>query len=193
MESSGGQIFRRRSGLITVCFLFWGFLALSCVFSFSVVKSDELRAQARRTAWRQGEIPALRGTLFSSKGKILAESRLGFVLRWESEKAGKAVGKILGRDVSSGCEISEKELSDLEPLIRNMPFALKIESREIRSGSPAAEKFERKYDEILRGRNGLFVVMLDRFGRIVPGTMKIVREQIPGRPVVLKADEEAEL
>ena len=196
MENSAGQRFRKRSGIIAAGFLFWGFLSISFVFYFSVIRRDGLREQARMTAWRQGEFPALRGTVFSSEGKILAESKLEFLLFWESGKAGKSVSEILGRPVVSGCAVTEKELAEVERIVRNTPFALRIESREKRiSALPPGKlgEIERKYDHVLRGRNGLFVVMLDRFGRLVPGTMKIIREESPGKSVVLTREEESRL
>ena len=102
-------------------------------------------------------------------------------------RSGKA------QDLKNGGKLFPEELAKLEPLLQQNPFALKIEMKEVRNGSPAVEALEKKYDSVLAGKNGSFVVMLDRYGRRVPGTLKVIRQQVPGKSVRLSPEEEKEL
>ena len=44
---------------------------------------------------------------------------------------------------------------------------------------------EKEYESVLRGREGVFRVMLNRYGRFVKETMRIKREAIPGKDIKL--------
>ena len=184
--------FRKKSGWIIVLILIWGIFSLTGVFCFSVIKRPEYQAKARETAWRQGTLPALKGTVYASDGTVLAASRLEFFLIWDKEKIGKAVRDVLARPIRNGGKISEAELPKLEELTRRYPRNLRIKTIEQRNTSPFLKKIEKKYSHILQGQDGLFVVMFDRYGRRVPGTLKVIRQQIPGRSVTLTPEEEAD-
>lgn len=190
MEDPDRQYFRSRSGWVIACILIFAFFALCNNFYYAVVKRDELKERAKNTAWRQGKLPAIRGTIYASDGTVLASSKLEFYLTWGKNKAGIAARKQLGRYLRRGDQITEKELALLEPVFRWYPRDLKVETKERRSTSPALKKIEEKYDAVLRGQDGIYVVMLDRFRRRVPGTLKIIREQIHGRSVKLTPEEE---
>ena len=184
--------FRKKSGWIIVLILIWGIFSLAGVFCFSVVKRSEYQAKARETAWRQGTLPALKGTVYASDGTVLAASKLEFFLIWDKAKIGEAVREILGRPIRNGGKISESELTKLEELTRYYPRNLRIQTIEQRNTSSFLKKIEEKYNHILQGQDGVFVVMFDRYGRRVPGTLKVIRQQIPGRSVTLTPEEEAE-
>ena len=100
---------------------------------------------------------------------------------------------MLNRPVLDGDLVSAREVQILEPHLGAFRSPFRIEARETRKCQPGSEKFEQKYKDILRGQDGLFVVMLDRFGKRVPGTMKVVRQQVPGKSVTLRPDEEKEV
>ena len=192
MDDFSGQRFSRCSGWILALFFFWCILCLCNVFRYSVLNQKPLQERSRKIAWRQGELPALRGTIYSSDGKILASSALEFFLSFDSNQTGKIIAEHLEREVKTGDRISASELKKLQILLMQNPNSFRIESRDIRSGSEQLQKIEKKYDTHLQGKNGTFIVMLDRFGRYVPGTLKVITQQIPGQPVTLTREEEKE-
>lgn len=191
MEDQTGQSFRRNSGFILALFLFWSFLCICCVFYYSIIRQQELRKKARQIAWVQGNIPALRGTIYSSGGERLAYSTFEFFVLFKSEETGKHLTRLLGREIAPEGKISAKEMQFLESHLSTLPGPLRIEAREVRISPPELKDLEEKYDSVLRGKDGKFVVMLTRFRRRVPGTMKILRQQVPGKSVVLSRGEES--
>ena len=190
MDEPDGQRFRRRSGLIILFVLFWAFLCLGGVFYYSIVKRQHYRALARETAWRQGRLPALRGSIYASDGTLLAYSKLEFFLFWKPGPVKIALEDLFGRSLQNGGKISEKELSLLKPVYQKYPSKVWVETRERRFHAVDLNRIEEKYDSVLKGQDGIFVVMHDRYGRRVSGSMKVIREQIPGRSVTLAPGEE---
>ena len=190
MDDSDGQRFRKRSGLIIAAVLLWAALCLGSVVYFTVCQKNYYRQKAMRTAWFQGRIPALRGSIYASDGSVLASSHLEFFLFWKKDHVKASVETLFGRKLYNGAEISEKELSRLDPIFQKHPSEIWVESRERRKRIRGIEFLERKYDSVLRGQDGLFVVMHDRYGRRVPGSLKIIREQVPGKSVTLSPGEE---
>ena len=191
MEDPDGQSFHRRSRWIILVILFWGVVCLGCTFYYSIVKQKENKALSQKFAWRQGVLPALRGTIYTFDGKILAASKLEFFLFWKRERAKIAIEKLFGRSVVNGGKISGNELSMLKPLFRKYPSELWVETRENRKNTPGLQKIEEKYDSILKGQDGIFIVMHDRFGKQVPGSLKIIRKQVDGKSVTLSPGEES--
>jgi cell division protein FtsI/penicillin-binding protein 2 len=120
----------------------------------------------------------------------LASSRFEFFLFWKKERVKTAVETLFGRKIINGGEISEKELSLLDSIFKQYPSAIWVETRERRTSVPGIEHLEQKYDDVLRGEYGLFAVMHDRYGRRVPGSLKVVRKQVHGKHVTLKPGEE---
>ena len=192
MEEFSGQRFSRCSSWILGLFFLWSILCLCNVFRYSILNQKILQDRSRRIAWRQGELPALRGTVYSSEGDILASSSLEFFLCFEYSKTGEILSVHLGRTVKDGDRISAEELQILQPLLMQYPGRFRIESREVRRGLEQLRKIEKKYQTQLQGKKGTFVVMLDRFGRYVPGTLKVITPQVPGKSVTLTPEEEKE-
>ena len=190
MDDADGQRFRKQSGLIIAAVLLWAALCFGSVVYFTVIQKKYYRQKALETAWFQGRIPALRGSIYSSDGTVLASSRLEFFLFWKKDKVKDAAEALFGRKLYNGAEISEKELALLDPIFKKYPSAVWVETRERRKRLPGIEHLEQKYDTVLRGQDGLFAVMHDRYGRRVPGSLKIIRAQIPGRSVTLSPGEE---
>ena len=59
----------------------------------------------------------------------------------------------------------------------------------VRTGNPmmrGIDGWEREFDERLRGRPGIFRVMLDRSGNWVSGTLEVIRKPEHGEDVRLK-------
>ena len=191
MEDPDAQDFRKKSSWIIILILLWGFFALTSVFYFSILKRSEYQAKARETAWRQGILPALKGKIYSSDGTVLAASKLEFFLIWDKKHIGDSVQEILGRPIRNGGKISDSELLKLEAITRRYPRNLRIKTIEQRNTSLFLTKMEEKYRSVLTGQDGIFVVMFDRYGRRVPGTLKVIRQPVPGKSVTLTPEEEA--
>ena len=195
MDDPDSPLFRKRSGWIILAVLFWAVICLGSTFYFSVFRHNDYKAKVRKIAWRQGRLPAMRGSIYSSNGTLLAYSKLEFFLFWKKVGRGdvkKEIEQLFGRTISYGTKISEKELSLLEPVFKKYPSAVWIENRERRIHLSDVDEIEEKFDSVLKGQDGIFVVMHDRFGRRVPGSLKIIREQIPGKTVVLSRKEESD-
>ena len=190
MDDLDDQQFRKRSGFIIAAVLLWAFFCFVGVVWFSVIQQKQYRKKALETAWFQSSIPALRGTIYASDGTVLASSKFEFFLFWKKDKVKTAVESLFGRNIINGGEISEKELSLLDPVFKKYPSAIWVETRERRTSEPGIEHLEQKYDDVLRGENGLFAVMHDRYGRRVPGSLKVVKKQVHGKHVTLKPGEE---
>ena len=190
MDDREDQQFRKRSGFIIAAVLLWAVFCFAGVVWFSVIQQKQYRKKALETAWFQGSIPALRGTIYASDGSVLASSHFEFFLYWKKENAKTAVEALFGRKITDGGEISEQELSLLDPIFKQYPSAIWVETRERRTSVPGIEHLEHKYDDVLRGKYGLFAVMHDRYGRRVPGSLKVVRKQVHGKHVTLKPGEE---
>ena len=99
--------------------------------------------------------------------------------------------EILGRPIRNGGKISDSELLKLEAITRRYPRNLRIKTIEQRNTSLFLAKMEEKYRSVLTGQDGIFVVMFDRYGRRVPGTLKVIRQPVPGKSVTLTPEEEA--
>ena len=190
MEEPDGQSFRKRSGWVIAAVIFWAALCFGSVVYFSIFNRNEYQKISLETAWRQGKIPALRGSIYASDGTVLAFSKLEFFLFWKNDKAKSAAEKIFGRSLTNGSKITGKEMTLLKEIFQKHPSEIWVETRERRTSSPGLEHIEKKYDSVLKGEDGLFVVMHDRYGRRVQGSLKIIREQIPGRTVILSQNSE---
>lgn len=190
MKEPEGTAFSRRSWWIILVFLSGAVICMGSTFYFSVIRQKEYKAKAKETAWRQGRLPALRGSIYSSDGTLLAYSKLEFFLFWKTDRVRKEVERRFGRTVQNGGKISEKEMARLEPVFRQYPSEIWIENRERRTHLADVSHIEEKFNSVLKGRDGVFIVMHDRFGRRVPGSLKVIREQIPGKTVILSQGEE---
>lgn len=190
MDDPEETTFLRRSRWIILTILFCALICMGSIFYFSVIKQKDYKRKALETAWRQGRLPALRGSIYASDGTLLAYSKLEFFLFWKKNRVKNEVESRFGRKIQNGGKISEKELALLEPVFSQYPSEIWIENRERRTHLKDVTHIEEKFDSVLKGKDGLFVVMHDRFGRRVPGSLKIIREQIPGKTVVLSEGEE---
>ena len=190
MEDSDSTLFRKRSGWIILAVLFWASVCLGGTFYFSIVRQNDYKKKIRNIAWRQGRLPALRGSIYSADGTLLAYSKLEFFIFWKRASVRKDLEKRFGRAVYNGMKISEEELAMLEPVFHKYPSSVWIENRERRIHLADVDEIETKFDNILKGQDGIFVVMHDRYGRRVQGSLKIIREQIPGRTVILSQNRE---
>ena len=85
MEEPDGQSFRKRSGWVIAAVIFWAALCFGSVVYFSIFNRNEYQKISLETAWRQGKIPALRGSIYASDGTVLAFSKLEFFLFWKKE------------------------------------------------------------------------------------------------------------
>ncbi len=83
----------------------------------------------------------------------------------------------------SGIRISprlERKYVDYENVRRQLGKTASIDG--VLSGIDGIEK---ERDAELRGEDGIYMVMLDRYGRIIKGSSKVKKEMLPGKDVVL--------
>ncbi len=193
----------------------WAVVAAAHTLYFSVVTGKELVAEGERLAWREGELPALRGRILDRDGVPLAWTELynDLLLAREPERESRrrsldsaleaAFGRLVPQALESGLllkrSLSPEELLAAYGLLREFPelrIVPRVERRCIdypdvrrrigRTGVDGArmsgsDGLEGSYDAKLRGRPGRFMVMLDRSGNWVEGTLKIVeRPQMGG-------------
>lgn len=68
--------FKKRSGVILLILMVWGFLAAAHVVYYSYWKRGKLLEESRYLAWREGNLPAMRGRILDKNGVKLAWSEL---------------------------------------------------------------------------------------------------------------------
>ena len=68
--------FKKRSGIILTLLLLWGILAAVQMVYYSYWNRERLLEESRYLAWREGEIPAMRGTICDRSGIKLAWTEL---------------------------------------------------------------------------------------------------------------------
>ena len=68
--------FKKRSGIILTLLLLWGLLAAVQMVYYSYWNRERLLEESRYLAWREGEIPAMRGTICDRSGIKLAWTEL---------------------------------------------------------------------------------------------------------------------
>ena len=72
----GGTSFQFKTLMILSFLLIWAVVAAAHVFYYAVAKREESLAETRRIAWREAEIPALRGKILDRNGVPAAWTEL---------------------------------------------------------------------------------------------------------------------
>ena len=97
---------RKRQYVILVFFSVWALALCGMLFYYTIARGEELRAESRLLAWREGLMDAVRGSIFASDGTLLAWTELHYDLVLDPHKlkydsrALSAVEKMFGRTVA---------------------------------------------------------------------------------------------
>ena len=93
---------RKRQYVILVFFSVWALALCGMLFYYTIARGEELRAESRLLAWREGLMDAVRGSIFASDGTLLAWTELHYDLVLDPHKlkydsrALSAVEKMFG-------------------------------------------------------------------------------------------------
>ena len=78
------ELFRKRIKILLIIFGVWALLAAGRLFYFTVIQQDRLKKESRQLAWREAEIPVIRGRILSADGVPLAWSNASCSLYLEN-------------------------------------------------------------------------------------------------------------
>ena len=196
------QVMAKRMRFLAVLFVLALLAAGVRAWYIASFRRLEFIAAGENAARRTFAIPAQRGRIFDASGLKLvwserycdlvstlpAEKRLH---DWELETLRGAVGAL-----SADFGVLRRNLSAEEVLALELPLRSGIRARIVSRDermtvdSPAvrrrAEKWEVEHASSLAGRDGSLMVMLDRFGKWIPSTVRIVEPPRPGTDLHLK-------
>ncbi len=200
----GTDKIRKRIRILFCFFAFWALLTAAQLIRFTVAERDRLQKESTRLAWRKGVIPAIRGRILDSGGKVLVWSEIQVdaeLRRYPADKQHflKEAQSIFGDTVAGDLKlpallagsIPPEKFARLIELGRKYPD-LTISSRIIRKHVeyPAVRKkavsWEKEYDSTLSGTPGSFYIMLDRNQRWMPDTLRFGEEVRNGKDIVLE-------
>ena len=197
--------FKKRSGAVLLILMLWGGLAAAHVVYYSYWKRNRLLEESLHLAWREGELPAMRGRILTPDGVPLAWSELTHDLyRLKSARAGKNArlrpllqnffGEPLeekeeGTGILLKRSISPDQILRLRPLLRRFP-ELEIRPRPYRRNTdiPAlrAKTGKTQYDPQRRRENGIsgWEAEYDRELAGTPGIFRVMLDRsgawVPG-------------
>ena len=199
-------VFQRRSGIILLLLAGWAILAAAHVVYYTCWKREKLLEQSLHLAWREGTVPAARGSILDKNGVPLVWTELTHDLTLPRSRNSAARTEMLIRHLKTilyplqaeadADRVFLKRNLTPEEILRLRRFTILYPELEIR---PHMERktlnlpeihekwteWEEKYDSELAGTSGLFRVMLDSTGAWVPGTTEILAAPIPGRNVTV--------
>lgn len=198
-------VFQRRSGIILLLLAGWAILAAAHVVYYTCWKREKLLEQSLHLAWREGTIPAARGSILDKNGVPLVWTELMHDLVLPRNRRS-ARTEMLIRHLTTVLfplhfetdteRVFLKRALTPQEILRLRRFTILYPELEIRprmerktlNDPEIREKqaeWEEEYDSKLAGTSGLFRVMLDSAGTWVPGTTEILAAPIPGRNVTV--------
>ena len=189
--------FSRRACLWSF-FSLWALIALARGAYFAGPGRAGQLKKSENIALKEGVIPAERGTLFDRNGVPLAWDEAYFELVATDRRAfdrEKELSALLKRPVSlgpGGVLVERLSPADAEALDAPLRagFPAKIRFRRVRvfcadvSRRTEVAELEKRYDDPLRGRDGRYRVMIDRFRGEIPGSYRLVEAPLRGEDVV---------
>ncbi len=202
--------FKKRSGAVLLILMLWGGLAAAHVIYYSYWKRNRLLEESLHLAWREGELPAMRGRILTPDGVPLAWSELTHDLyRLKSSRAGKNTrlrsllhnffGEPLeeeedGTGILLKRSISPDQILRLRPLLRRFP-ELEIRPRSYRRNTdiPAlrAKTGKTQYDPQRKREAGIsgWEAEYDRELAGTPGIFRVMLDRsgawVPGTIEIL--------
>ncbi len=198
-------VFQRRSGIILLLLAGWAILAAAHVVYYTCWKREKLLEQSLHLAWREGTIPAARGSILDKNGVPLVWTELTHDLALPRNRRSARTEMLIRHlttvlfplhfETDAERVVLKRNLTP-EEILRLRRFTILYPELEIR---PHMERktlnipeihekwteWEEKYNSELAGTAGLFRVMLDSTGAWVPGTTEILAAPIPGRNVTV--------
>ena len=196
------MIIRRRIRFVGVCFALWLLIVGVRAWYIASFRRQEFIAAGERAARRTFAIPARRGRIFDAAGLRLVWHERYYDLvstrtpgmrldEWELNELRRSVARI---DPDSGAlcrNLAADEVMALEGVIRSgIRARIVIRDERVTVDSPAvrrrADAWEAENARMLAGQDGSVTVMLDRFGRWIPTTVRIVAQPRPGSDLHLK-------
>ena len=199
-----------RFKVLVYLFLLWGVIIVARTFYLSVIKRDDILFLANKIAKFNGKLPSLRGRILAKDGKVLVYNKNYFTLLLQASdvilsiEEEYQIEKIIGPfNIDDSLilkkNLSVKEIIKLEEIIKSgVPLKIKIVSKRVCHPSKAVEFFagmqndnvgisgwEKEFDDILKGENGKFTVLLDRRRNWIASTFKVLKSRIAGKDVTL--------
>ena len=170
--------FKFKTLMILSFLLIWAVVAAAHVFYYAVVKREESLKETRRIAWREAEIPSLRGRILDKNGVPAAWSELRHNLVLEKIPESRRRRDNLFRGIRRF--FPEHEL----PHPMKLPLLLKNDLSPNDAGEAVGVSgLEREYDLELSGTSGRMTVMLDRNGNWCYDTLRITRQAKNGEDI----------
>lgn len=216
---SGGK-FKTRTLVVLSFLLIWAVVSAAHIFYYSVIKRDSLIEEVELLAWREADVPAVRGRILDKNGVPLAWTTLKndlIIERVPSRKSRAdaipaAFERVLGKkrcdfsNMTSSAVVAHSltpdEIVALDKTLRAYPeLRVIVRMERCRIDYPEVRKiigrtaydtggritgidgYERDMDAALSGKDGRFVVMLDKAGNWFEGTLKIIEQPLPGADV----------
>ena len=195
-NGSGSDHFIKRSGIIVLILLFWGILSAGFLVRHSFFQREILSSDSKVILYTELTHELLmRDSAKALKNLPLLKSKIAI----EPEKQQNGV-LILKRNLHPDeIALIQNEMKRIpglfiRPVMKRICTADILAARAgravpVRVGNPmmrGVDGWEREFDERLRGRPGVFRVMLDRSGGWVTGTLEVIRKPEHGEDVRLK-------
>ena len=190
------QVMERRMRFLAVLFVLAVLAAGARAWYIAVFRRQEFIAAGEKAAMRTFRLPARRGRIFDAAKRRLVWSERYYDLvstlpedrnldDWELEELRGAIGAL---DAGSGRlrrNLAAEEVLALERTLgTGVRARVAVRDERIVVDSPAVRRrvheWELAHESTLAGRDGTVSVMLDRFGRWIPATVRVVEQPRPG-------------
>ena len=196
------QMMERRMRFMAVLFVFAMLTAGVRAWYIACFRRQEFIAAGEKAARRSFTLPARRGQIFDSSGlRLVWHERYydlvstlpgdGGLDDWELDELRAAVGPLDGVSGSLRRNLDAGEAMALESALRSgIRARIAVRDERMTVDSPAvrrhAYEWEIEHARLLGGQDGVVTVMLDRFGRWIPATVRVVEQPRPGEDLHLK-------
>ena len=196
------RIMERRMHLLAALFVLFMLAAGARAWYIACFRRQEFIAAGEKAARRTFTLPARRGRIFDAADRRLVWSERCCDLvstlpedrnldEWELEELRGAAGPLDGASGVLRRNLDAKEVMALEGVLRSgvrARVAVRDERMTVDSAAVRrhVHEWEIEYGRLLAGRDGVVTVMLDRFGRWINSTVRIVEPPKPGGDLRLK-------
>ena len=196
------HVMERRMRLLAALFALAMLTAGVRAWYIACFRRQEFIAAGEKAARRTFTLPARRGRIFDAAGLRLVWHERCYDLvstlpgdakldDWELEELRAAIGQLDGGSGRLRRNLDAGEAMALESVLRSGVRArIAVRDERMTVDSPAvrrhAYEWEIEHARLLGGEDGVVTVMLDRFGRWIPATVRIERQPRPGGDLRLK-------
>ena len=203
-DTAGGlkTVMVRRMRILAAFFVLAVLTAGVRAWYIACFRRREFIAAGEKAARRSFTLPARRGRIFDASGLRLVwhercydlvSTRSGDMKLddWELDELRRAVGTIDPDSAVLRRNLDAAQVMVLESALRSGVRArVVVRDERMTVDSPAvrrhAYEWEIEHGRLLSGRDGTVTVMLDRFGRWIPSTVRVVEQPRPGNDLHLK-------